>query len=256
MYKPRHRKLRDWGIPAGKTVAVGVAAAGIATAALATAPGAEAHPRTVWDGVAACESGGNWHINTGNGYYGGLQFAEQTWVAEGGRKYASRADRATRIQQIEVARRVLAAQGPYAWPVCGPRAGLTRASGDATSAPLPAHPARAHRHHRAKTRHHHRHHHGYRHTHTRAHHHKRSHMKSHPRATPGAHHGTRHKRARARTHVVNNVRIYHVHSGDTLSTIARRFHVSGGWHALWVANKHTVHNPNVIHVGERLRIPA
>ena len=256
MYKPRHRKQRDWSIPAGKTVAVGVAAAGIATAALATAPGAEAHPRTVWDGVAACESGGNWHINTGNGYYGGLQFAAGTWVAEGGRKYASRADLATRVQQIEVARRVLAAQGPYAWAVCGPRAGLSRASGHATSAPLPAHPGRvAHRHHKAKTRHHH----AYRHTHPRAHHHKRSHVKSHPRATVGSHHGTRHKHhagARARHHVVAHVRIYHVHSGDTLSTIARRFHVSGGWHALWSANRRTVHNPNVIHVGQRLRIPA
>jgi hypothetical protein len=132
------------------------------------------------------------------------------------------------VQQIEVARRVLADQGPYAWPVCGPRAGLTRGSGGATSAPLPAHPGRAAHHHRAKSRHHHRVHHRH-------------------------HHGTRHKhRAGHRTHG----RIYHVHSGDTLSTIARRFHVHGGWHALWAANRGTVHNPNVIHVGQRLHIPA
>jgi resuscitation-promoting factor RpfA len=247
MYKPRHRKQRDWSNPVGKSVAVGVAAAGIATAALATAPGAAAHPRSVWDGVAACESGGNWHINTGNGYYGGLQFAEQTWLAEGGRKYASRADLASRVEQIQVARRVLAAQGPYAWPVCGPRAGLSRASGGATSAPLPANPGTEHRH-KAKTRHHHRHHHhGFRHTHRKGHGHKRAQLKSHPQARIGAHHGTRHK---------HHARIYHVHSGDTLSTIAMRLHVHGGWHSLWKANRHTVPNPNVIHVGQRLRIPA
>src|SRR3954462_8019899 len=72
-----------------------------------------------WDGVAKCESGGNWSINTGNGYYGGLQFSQSTWNAYGGRSYAPRADLPTRGQQIAVAERVLAAQGPGAWPVCG-----------------------------------------------------------------------------------------------------------------------------------------
>jgi resuscitation-promoting factor RpfA len=92
---------------------------------------------TVWDRVAACESSGRWHINTGNGYYGGLQFSRRTWVGFHGHKYARRADRATRAEQIEVARRVLAAQGRGAWPVCGPRAGLTKRSGGATRQPLP-----------------------------------------------------------------------------------------------------------------------
>ncbi len=67
-----------------------------------------------WDSVAACESGGDWHTNTGNGYYGGLQFDQSTWLANGGGKYASRADLATREQQIAVASRVT-----YdAWPNC------------------------------------------------------------------------------------------------------------------------------------------
>jgi hypothetical protein len=109
--------------------------------AVAPAP-AEAFTRqvgTVWGRVAECESSRRWHINTGNGYYGGLQFSRSTWISFHGRKYARRADRASRAEQIEVARRVLAAQGRGAWPVCGPRAGLTRRSGGATSAPLPRH---------------------------------------------------------------------------------------------------------------------
>jgi hypothetical protein len=72
-----------------------------------------------WDAVALCESGGNWSINTGNGYYGGLQFNQSTWNAYGGAAYASRADLATKSQQITVAERVLAGQGAGAWPVCG-----------------------------------------------------------------------------------------------------------------------------------------
>ena len=72
-----------------------------------------------WDAVAACESGGNWSINTGNGYYGGLQFSSSTWLAFGGGAYAPRADLAAQGQQIAIAEKVLAAQGPGAWPTCG-----------------------------------------------------------------------------------------------------------------------------------------
>jgi resuscitation-promoting factor RpfA len=107
--------------------------------AVAPAP-ADAFTRqvgTVWGRVAECESSRRWHINTGNGYYGGLQFSSRTWIGFHGGKYARRADRASRAEQIEVARRVLAAQGRGAWPVCGPRAGLTRRSGGATRSPLP-----------------------------------------------------------------------------------------------------------------------
>jgi hypothetical protein len=72
-----------------------------------------------WDAVANCESGGNWHINTGNGFYGGLQFTESTWLAEGGGAYASRADLASREQQIAVATRLYNQSGSGSWPVCG-----------------------------------------------------------------------------------------------------------------------------------------
>ncbi|MCR3729139.1 murein DD-endopeptidase MepM/ murein hydrolase activator NlpD [Streptomyces umbrinus] len=79
-----------------------------------------------WNKVAACESTNNWQINTGNGYYGGLQFTQSTWEAYGGRAYAARADLATKDQQIAVAEKVLKGQGPGAWPTCSVRAGLTR----------------------------------------------------------------------------------------------------------------------------------
>jgi resuscitation-promoting factor RpfB len=74
-----------------------------------------------WDAVAQCESGGNWHINTGNGFYGGLQFDYGTWLSNGGGAYAQRADLATREQQIAVANRLYAARGASPWPVCGQR---------------------------------------------------------------------------------------------------------------------------------------
>jgi hypothetical protein len=91
----------------------------------ASAPAAGAAPVPAssggvnWSAVAACESGGNWSTNTGNGFYGGLQFTEGTWLANGGGQYASSADLATPAQQIAVAERVLASQGIGAWPVCG-----------------------------------------------------------------------------------------------------------------------------------------
>jgi resuscitation-promoting factor RpfB len=72
-----------------------------------------------WDAVAQCESGGNWHINTGNGFYGGLQFDYSTWLSNGGGAYAPRADLASREQQIAVANRLYAARGSSPWPVCG-----------------------------------------------------------------------------------------------------------------------------------------
>ncbi|MFB6552881.1 MULTISPECIES: transglycosylase family protein [unclassified Streptomyces] len=90
-----------------------------AATALGTTTEAAASPsvplRTDWDAIAACESGGNWKANTGNGYYGGLQFARSSWIAAGGLKYAPRADLATRGEQIAVAKRLARLQGMSAW---------------------------------------------------------------------------------------------------------------------------------------------
>jgi LysM repeat protein len=107
-------------------VVAGAAVAALPVAGLVSAPSASAASASTWDAVARCESGGNWSINTGNGFYGGLQFTAGTWRAYGGTAYAQQANRAGRAQQIAVAEKVLAAQGPGAWPVCSRKAGLTR----------------------------------------------------------------------------------------------------------------------------------
>jgi hypothetical protein len=81
-------------------------------------------PIGFWDELAACESGGNWSINTGNGYYGGLQFSGSTWRAYGGGEFADRADLASRHEQIIVAERVRQDVGYSAWPSCARQLGL------------------------------------------------------------------------------------------------------------------------------------
>lgn len=105
-------------------------AAGVVVAApvigLATANSAHAASQSTWDAVAQCESTGNWSINTGNGFSGGLQFTQSTWDEFGGQQYAASAYQATEGQQISVAEKVLASQGVGAWPVCGPEAGLSQ----------------------------------------------------------------------------------------------------------------------------------
>ncbi|MGW4277579.1 transglycosylase family protein, partial [Streptomyces seoulensis] len=97
----------------------GALLAAATTAALAGGPTAVAAPaeaRTAdWDAIAACESGGDWKANTGNGYFGGLQFRQSSWIAAGGLKYAPRADLATREEQIAVAKRLALLQGMSAW---------------------------------------------------------------------------------------------------------------------------------------------
>ncbi|MEU4612934.1 transglycosylase family protein [Streptomyces umbrinus] len=120
----RHRRYQLNRINrASLTVTVG--GAGMAIPLIGTGV-ANAADVDTWNKVAACESTNNWQINTGNGYYGGLQFTQSTWEAYGGRAYAARADLATKDQQIAVAEKVLKGQGPGAWPTCSVRAGLTR----------------------------------------------------------------------------------------------------------------------------------
>jgi hypothetical protein len=105
------------------------------TAAYAGATATDAQ----WDRVAQCESGGNWHINTGNGYYGGLQFSEATWKSYDTANYAARPDLAAREQQIDIANHVLANEGWNAWPTCPPGpAGPAAPSGPSPAAAAPA----------------------------------------------------------------------------------------------------------------------
>ncbi|MEY9968583.1 LysM repeat protein [Streptacidiphilus sp. MAP12-16] len=202
----------------------GVAGAGIALPLVGTTS-AFAAPVSTWDAVAQCESTGNWSINTGNGYYGGLQFSASTWAAYGGTQYAATADQATKDQQIAVAEKVLASQGPTAWPICGPQAGLsqggapanvsTAATGSSTTSVPSSHTASAP---------------------AAAKHAATSGTVKHATAQPAASGGT-----------------YTVVSGDWLSTIAQSHHVSGGWQALYQANKATLTSgPNLIYPGQRL----
>jgi resuscitation-promoting factor RpfA len=226
-YVPKHSRRHAPNAARGTvrrvTTVVGtLGAAAVVGTTLASAADAAPSYYRVWDRVAHCESTNHWHINTGNGFYGGLQFSAGTWRAHGGHKYAGQASRATRAEQIEVARRVLASQGPGAWPVCGPRAGLTRSSGHATHAALPRVAGTT--------------------SHTSTH--KKHKTKHHAKRT------VHHKKSRA-THA----KTYRVHSGDTLAKIAHKKHVHGGWHALYRANRSHLSNPNVLRVGQVLRLP-
>jgi uncharacterized protein YabE (DUF348 family) len=93
-----------------------------------TKPGTDVPPvsnGSIWDAIASCEAGGNWAINTGNGYYGGVQFDQGTWERNGGLRFAARADLATRDEQIAIAEVTRARQGWGAWPVCSGRAGAS-----------------------------------------------------------------------------------------------------------------------------------
>lgn len=120
----RHRKPSS----TGKTVAkVAVTGAIMGTAGIAFTGTANAAPDSDWDRLAQCEAGGNWGINTGNGFQGGLQFSPSTWNAHGGQQYAATANQASREEQIAVAEKVLDSQGWGAWPSCSSSLGLSSA---------------------------------------------------------------------------------------------------------------------------------
>lgn len=112
----RHRKATSTTVNVAKIAFTGAVIGG---GSLALAGQAGAATDGEWDQVASCESGGNWAINTGNGYQGGLQFSPSTWSGHGGGEYAPAAHLATKEEQIAVAERVLASQGRGAWPTCG-----------------------------------------------------------------------------------------------------------------------------------------
>ncbi|TQF03675.1 LysM peptidoglycan-binding domain-containing protein [Kitasatospora acidiphila] len=233
----RHRRRTT----AEKAIAVaGLAGAGVAMPLL-TATGAHAAPVSVWDGVANCESTSNWSINTGNGFYGGLQFTNSTWAAYGGTQYAPRADLASKDQQIAVAERVLASQGPGAWPVCSVKAGLTQGGAPASanpgggaaasrSAERSAQPQQA-KPQQAQPR-------------SAAPQHRSTPKPAQPKPAP--------QPAEPSTAGAHE---YTVRPGDTLSTIAQGQQVIGGWQALYQANHATVgQDPNLIFPGQTLHL--
>ncbi|MFJ8980261.1 transglycosylase family protein [Streptomyces sp. NPDC102282] len=222
----RHRRYQPSRINrASLTVTAG--GAGIALPLL-TAASAGAASTDVWEKVAACESTGNWHINTGNGYYGGLQFTRSTWAAYGGTAYAARADLATRDQQIAVAEKVLDGQGPGAWPTCSVRAGLNQGGDAPDVAPQTKRQAAA------------------------------------TKAATGTSAESRPARTTAReaappkvspTAVPGKREAYTVARGDSLSGIASAERVRGGWQRLYAANRVVVGtDPDLIIPGQRLTL--
>lgn len=216
----RHRRYQPSRINrASLTVTAG--GAGIALP-LITAASAGAASGDVWDKVAACESTSNWHINTGNGYFGGLQFTRSTWAAYGGTVYAPRADLATRDQQIAIAEKVLKGQGPGAWPVCSGKAGLTRGGESPDISPQSEHTKRVATPKKADTR-------------------AAAPRRTSAPATP--------------TTVPGKRDSYTVASGDSLSGIAAGRHLDGGWQRLYSVNREVVgDDPDLIFPGQRLSL--
>ncbi|MET8629865.1 transglycosylase family protein [Kitasatospora sp. NPDC004669] len=215
---------------------LGVAGVGLTVPCLTTGT-ANAASVATWEKVAQCESSGNWAINTGNGFYGGLQFTSSTWAAFGGAAYAPEANLATEDQQIAVAEKVLASQGPGAWPVCSIQAGLTKGGAPAavgTSAATAAKPA-------AKP------------TQSQA-----------PAAKPAKPAAPAQEQTQSSTDSANGDRAqkpqaqaqsgdYTVVAGDWLSSIAGKHNVQGGWQRLYDLNRSTLtEGPDTIYPGQRL----
>jgi resuscitation-promoting factor RpfA len=229
--RAKHKRSVKQRVFARTAVATALAAPAVLGVLPATAQAASAG---VWDRIAQCESGGNWSINTGNGYYGGLQFAQATWVGYGGRAFAARADQATKAEQIIVAERVAVGQGMGAWPVCSVRAGARGYQPSAT-------PKRATQHTTTKS--------------------KSSSKSSTTTKSSTTHKATTRKPTTRKptTHKATSRpvagRVYVVRRGDTLSGIAQSLRLQS-WTKLWQANRTLVADPNLIYPGQRLVVPS
>ncbi|WP_432188238.1 transglycosylase family protein [Streptomyces sp. Tue6028] len=218
--KGKHRRPSKAARVAALAGVTGVAIA----APLMAAGNASAATASEWDAVAQCEAGGNWAINTGNGYYGGLQFAASTWAAYGGTAYASTADKASKAQQIAIGEKVLAAQGKGAWPNCGTGLSSTPYNGgtadSASSTPS---------------------------TTTRTTEQPASRSAERPAAEKTVTTPTGEK-------VKKGDGEYKVVKGDTLSSIAEKKHVKGGWQQLFKLNKDIVDDADFIFPGQQLHL--
>jgi LysM repeat protein len=211
--------------------------AGVAIAApLMAAGNASAATTSEWDAVAQCESGGNWSIDTGNGYYGGLQFSASTWAAYGGTTYAATADQASKSQQITIGEKVLAAQGKGAWPTCG--TGLSSAaytggaSAPSTSSSSNSSSSNSSPSISATTRS----------TDTAA---SRSASRPAAEKTVSTPTGKKVKKGDGE---------YKVVKGDSLSSIAEKKKVKGGWQRLFKLNKDIIDDADFIYPGQQLHL--
>lgn len=212
-YRGKHRKLSTTTRNIARVAVAGVAVG----APIAMAAPANAAYAPNWDMLAQCESSGNWSINTGNGYYGGLQFSHSTWQAYGGTGYAHQASKA---EQIRIAEKVLASQGPNAWPACTAKTGWhvagasgsyqgSNTEGGGAAAPQPA---------------------------------PQADPEPAPQAAP----------VKARVAKSNPDGDYTVKKGDTLSEIADKKDVKGGWQKLHKLNDDYISDPDFILVGQKI----
>ncbi|OLZ67739.1 transglycosylase [Streptomyces sp. IMTB 2501] len=211
---------------------VGVTGAAVA-APLMAAGTASAATASEWDTVAQCESGGNWSINTGNGFFGGLQFSASTWAAYGGTAYAPSANQATKAQQIAVAEKVLGSQGKGAWPVCG--TGLSSAAYNGSAPSSSSGSSNSGNSSSTTTR-----------------------STDQQAATRSAERTAPAKSKTVTTPTGKTVKKgdgeYKVVKGDTLSSIAEKHHVAGGWQKLFQLNKDIVEDANLIYPGQQLHL--
>ena len=219
----------------GVTLAA-VSAAGLALSATAANAAVPTASGSTWDALAQCESSGNWATNTGNGFSGGLQFTPQTWAGFGG---TGSPENASRAQQIAVAEKVQATQGWGAWPACAAKLGLSGGGGAAApqiqpqSAPVQAAPAQA--------------------------------APVQVQAAPVAQAPVQapvQAPAPVQTHAKHAAPValsgetYTIQSGDTLSKIAEKLGVTGGWQSLADANADSITDPDLVFVGQVLQLPA
>ncbi|MBB5120115.1 transglycosylase [Streptomyces eurocidicus] len=249
MSKGKHRRP-------SKAVRI-VTLAGVTGAAVAAplmiATSANAASVSTWDKVAQCESSGNWSINTGNGYYGGLQFSKSSWDAAGGGQYASYPHQATKSQQIAVAEKLLAMQGPGAWGCAGAgglTAGGAKADVDTSDSGSTAKSSRG--------------------TSTKSHA-DRSERQAAPKQSAPKHAAPQAddedeapapkpaapKHAAPQTAPQSYKKgdgEYQVKEGDTLAKIAETQKVKGGWQKLHELNKDVVENADLIYVGQQLHL--
>lgn len=238
---------------------IGLMGGGVALAAVATmgmAAPAQAASSNTWDKLAACESGGNWAINTGNGYSGGLQFTASTWKAYGG---TGSAHNASKAEQIRVAKKVQAGQGWGAWPACSSKLGLrgsaaasagatssgTNTSGTSSSSSSSRYTA----------------------TKKQSSTYSSSKSGSSYRSST-AQSATPKQRTAVSTparssapalvlpkHVKDSGKVVTVKSGDSLAKIAND-HKLDSWLSLYALNKDDVQNPNLVFVGQKLHLPS
>jgi resuscitation-promoting factor RpfA len=201
----------------------GVVIAGAGLTAL-SAP-ANAAPVSTWESLAQCESTGNWSINSGNGFYGGLQFTPSTWKAFGG---SGMPHQASKSEQIRVAENTLAAQGWGAWPACSAKLGLygTPSNAQVTTQSVDSSASQA------------------------------APKKAVKKAAPKQQAPIQEERTAAVAPVQKSGKTVTVQAGDTIAKIARAHGVDGGWKALYAANADTVSNANLIFVGQTLNLPA